>query len=130
VWTTRIADEAITMSPGGDAVTVDVHDLVLTDDQGSAGVVPASASFKLTWKGHGRQRQLASDQQAPFAGTFFRRATARGTFGASTGSFTFASKPVRSVFAELGSERNGTFLGGALRCTRCGAPPVTGWGGD
>jgi hypothetical protein len=126
------------VSPDGSVVTLDVRDLALTDDQGGDDVVPAVTSFNMSWKGIGRQRDVTGDPPAAFAGSFFRRSTARGTFAGTAGAFSFTSnpdRPARSIFAQLGTERNGVFLSGILSCARCGSrgdpaapePQGAGW---
>jgi hypothetical protein len=77
----------------------------------------------MTWRGGGGRRHLAADSPA-FAGLFFRRARARGTFSASEDGFSFTSsarKRARSTFAELGMEQNGLFLAAGTQCAGCGA---------
>ena len=115
----------MTTSASGNVVTVDARDVVVMDQRPlPAGTTSAVVSFQLTWKGGGGRRRLAASTPA-FSGQFFRRTRARGTFAASEEGFAFASdsgKPARSTFAELGIERNGTFLAAAMQCPRCAAP--------
>ena len=115
----------MTTSASGNVVTVDVRDVAVMDQRPlPAGTTSAMVSFELTWKGGGGRRRLTASTPA-FAGQFFRRARARGTFAASEEGFAFASdsrKPARSTFAELGIERNGAFLAAAMQCPRCAAP--------
>jgi len=125
VWTVRLADAAVTVSPRGNLLEVDAHDVAVVDQRATpAGETPAMVSLQMTWKGGGGRRRLAATAPA-FAGRFFRRARARGTFRGAEDGFAFASdplKPVRSTFAELGTERNGRFLAAAIQCARCGRP--------
>ena len=89
-----------------------------------AGETPATVSLRMTWKGGGGRRRLAAAAPA-FAGRFFRRARARGTFSGTEDGFAFATDPlkrVRSTFAELGTEHNGRFHAAAIQCPRCGGP--------
>lgn len=122
MWTVRLPDDSVTVDPSGKVVTVDARDVMLVDERSApAGVTPATVSFQITWKGRGRLRRRESDAPA-FAGDFFRRAVARGTFSASEEGFAFASdarKPVRSSFALLGTEMNGLFLAAARACPSC-----------
>ena len=105
---------------------MDVRDVAVVDKRPlPAGMTDATVSFQLTWKGGGGRRRLAAAAPAAFAGQFFRRARARGTFAGSEQGFAFvsdATKPARSTFAELGMERNGVFLTAAVQCPRCAAP--------
>ena len=125
MWTVRLADDAVTISPRGNVVTVDTHDVVVVDKRAAPpGEVPATVTFRITWKGRGGRRRLAAEAPA-FAGRFFRQARARGVFSGSEDGFAFASdasKRARSTFAELGTERNGLFLAAAIQCPRCGGP--------
>ena len=125
MWTVRLADDAVIVSPRGNVVTVDARDVALVDrGPVSAGETPAKVSLQMTWKGGGGRRRLAAGAPA-FAGRFFRHARARGTFSGTEDGFAFASdalKRARSTFAELGTERNGRFLAAAIQCPRCGGP--------
>ena len=110
-------------------LTLDVHDLAVVDDRALGGELPATVTLQVTWKGGGRLRDLTGSAPA-FAGRFFRRARARGTFGASEDGFAFTSpsqRPARSNFAELGTEMNGTFLAAALSCPHCSQEENAPW---
>jgi hypothetical protein len=126
VWTVRIPDDAVTVSSGGDVLMVAAHGVPVVDDRlAPAGDIAATVDLDITWKGRRGLRDLSA-ASPPFAGRFFRRAAARGTFGASEDGFGFASAaghPVRSRFAELGSETNGVFLPAAVECPRCAPQP-------
>ena len=120
VWTVPIPDEAIVVSQGGKRLDVNVQNAVVVDFQ-----APATVSFQMTWRGHGRAQArgrgtaVAPTDPAAFLGRFFRtRAT--GTFSGMAGGFTFESrsKP-RSIYAELGTEQTGALLAGAVRCVAC-----------
>jgi hypothetical protein len=123
VWTVRLPDAAVSLTPGGDVLTVDARDVAVVDERDtSVGEVPALVTLQITWTGRGRVRDLHGDLPT-FSGRFFRRARARGVFVASAADFAFATnpeKPVRSIFAELGTEQNGLFLAAATECPRCG----------
>jgi hypothetical protein len=123
VWTVRLPDDAVTLDAGGRVLTVDAQNVAVTDTT-RAGDVPATVSFRITWKGRGKQRRRSGTSPA-FTGSFFKRARARGTFAAGENGFAFAShakKLVRSRVAMLGTEENGIFLAAAARCARCAAP--------
>jgi len=105
-----------------------VRDLAVLDTT-RTGSTPATVSFQITWTASGKARRLGRPRAEPtspaaFAGRFFVRAKATGTFAGTVGDFTFQSDPtpvVRSRFAELGTERNGVFLRPSGRCRACGA---------
>ena len=125
MWTVRLPDDAVTVEPRGNVVTVDAHDVAVVDDRPApAGETPATVSVQMTWKGRGGGRHLRAGAPA-FAGLFFRHIRARGTFSGAEDGFGFASdavKRARSTFAELGTEQNGLFITLATRCPRCGVP--------
>jgi len=117
-----VADGALTATSAGDVVTLDASDVAVVDAN-AAGETPATVSLHMTWKGRGRRRPHAGTLPA-FAGDFFRRARARGTFAATESGFAVAAegqRPLRSLFAELGTERNGVFLPAAIACAGCRA---------
>jgi hypothetical protein len=123
VWTVPIPDESIVISHGGRRLDVDVHDVAVID--AAPTDVHATVSFQMTWRGKGRARQLgrgttvAPTDAAAFLGHFFR-SRVHGTFSGVSGAFTFQSKRrLEKLFAEVGTEQTGTFLG-AVRCDACG----------
>ncbi len=80
------------------------------------GQIFATVSFDVTWTSSGEVqhfRPLSSDPTDPtnFAAEF-RFATATGTFSGSESGFSFTSNVASSegIFAEMGTERNGSFL--------------------
>jgi hypothetical protein len=125
VWTVPIPDQAIVVTRGGKRLDVDVRDVAVVD--ATPAEMPATVSFRMTWRGHGRPRRLGRgsavgpSDAAAFLGRFFR-ARATGTFSGAAGTFAFQSsarRPARSVFAELGTEQTGRLLAGQVRCARC-----------
>ena len=95
--------------------------MVVIDELAGGSKVPATVSVDLTWRGGGGRRHVTASSPA-FDGRVFRTGRARGTFAASEDGFSFASlaaRPVRSMFAELGTERNGLFVGALASCARC-----------
>ena len=80
--------------------------------------VPATVSFQVTWAATGEATHYtpgSSDPADPsnFEGDFYLQTTATGSFSGSESGFTFQSDPGATsagVFAEMGKERNGTFL--------------------
>ncbi len=124
MWTVRLPDAAVSVDSTGAVVGVDARGVPVVDAR-PEGEVPATVDVRMTWKGNGRHRRVRTSVPA-FEGQLFRRVVARGTFAAAEDGFSFASsatKPVRATFAELGTERNGVFLGAATACTRC----AVGW---
>jgi hypothetical protein len=127
VWTVPIPDGAVVASPDGKQVTVDVRDVAVIDAT-TAGEVPATVSFQITWRGRGRARDrgrgtaVSPTDPAAFLGRFFR-ARARGPFSGSTpDGFSFQSGTkhrATSLFAEVGTEQTGALLPGAIRCAAC-----------
>ena len=120
VWTVRLSDDSVTLAPAGNVVTLDARDIAVVDERG-AGETAARVTLQMTWTGRGRRHNLTGSSPA-FAGEFFRRARARGTFAGSEDGFAFVPDPqrrVRSTFAELGTERNGVFLPPAVACSAC-----------
>ena len=124
----------VTVSPDERTLAVDAHDLTVIDEPSG---VPATVSFQITWTGHrghqrhGRGRTAPAASPGAFVGRFLRKTTATGSFSGTETGFTFSSDatPVaKSIFAELGVERNGTFLAGGARCRACAAQrrPVAG----
>lgn len=82
----------------------------------------------MTWTApKGKARKLGKPRAKPtspaaFAGRFFVKAAATGSFSGTVGDFSFQSDPepaVRARFAELGTERNGSFLRPQGRCSAC-----------
>ena len=80
--------------------------------------IPATVSFDMTWTGSGRRyhfKPQSSDPTDPtaFDGKF-RLGVATGTFsGSNADGFSFTSDPgatSEGLFAEIGIERNGSFL--------------------
>lgn len=68
----------------------------------------AHVSFDAQWS-RPQQRVKIRNRATGFAGTFVRN-TANLTWSASESGFSFASNPLDSEFAEIGSERNGSFF--------------------
>ncbi len=129
-WTVRLADEAVVVDRGGRRLTVDTQAPVI-DVMAGSKTLPATVSFQMTWKARGRRRRLGqpaapAGSAGAFTARLFTAARATGVFSGSAGTFTFQSQSARSVFAELGAERNGVLLSAAAtRCLAC-APAGTG----
>ena len=107
---------------------MDVRDIAVVDSTSTA-TFPATVSFQMTWTAKGKARRLGRPRASPtspaaFSGRFFVKATATGSFSGTVGDFSFQSDPdpaVRARFAELGTERNGSFLRPSGRCSACAA---------
>ena len=120
-------DAAVVTSPNGRRLGIDVRDVPVLDDT-PAGRTPATVSFQITWRGVGARRRLghphaAATGPAAFSARMFI-ARVSGVFSGAAGAFSFqsgAAPRARSVFAELGTERNGVFL--AAACPACGGGP-------
>jgi hypothetical protein len=80
--------------------------------------VPATVSFDLTWTASGPRHHYKPGSSDPTDPTFFdgkfRGAEVTGSFsGSNADGFTFTSDPgvtAEGSFAELGTERNGSFI--------------------
>lgn len=81
----------------------------------SPGGVPATVSFDMTWTASGKVehfRPQSTDPTDPasFAAEF-RNAIATGSFSGSESGFSFtATGSSEGIFAEMGTEQNGSFL--------------------
>lgn len=135
MWTVRLDDATVVMAPNGRSLTVDARDVGVSDDT-LAPPVPATVTFRITWRAHGARRRLGHalrvgpTDPAAFNGTFFTGARATGTFSGTAGTFTFqsdAARPARSAFAELGTEQNGSFLSAACAACADGPPAPAAW---
>jgi hypothetical protein len=135
-WTVAIpAADVQFVNPGAGKAELKVTDLVL-EDYGSVGnalkdgpSVPATASFDVVWTGDVTRHVNVTRQDSAnaFAGEFAEtRATV--SWSASEAGFTFTSAPAatsKSVFAQTGHERNGSFLPSAgAAATAAGARPT------
>jgi hypothetical protein len=127
-WTLRVPDSALSISPNGKKARVHVENIDVVDDLqifGGANV-PSKVSFDITWTAKGPRHHYkpgSSDPTDPsnFDGKF-RLAVATGTFsGSNADGFSFTTDGVASSaevsdvfgipgFAEMGIERNGSFL--------------------
>ena len=114
----ELPDDAFRVSHDGRRATLEAEDVCVLDSFQFGGPVnvPASVSFKIRWEATGpRQRRgkgsaVPATDPAAFLGRF---ATARSTasFSGSELGFSFRGRgDTDGTFAELGAERNGTFL--------------------
>ncbi len=115
-WIVQVPDSALTLQ--GTTAKVHVVGATTIDNLffGGPGMIPASASFDVTWTAFGdvhHFRPLSEDPTDPtnFAGQF-RFANATASFSVMEAGFAFQSSDASSagLFAEMGTERNGFFL--------------------
>jgi hypothetical protein len=115
-WIVQVADDALKIE--GLTAKLHVENASVIDDFQflSPGGVPATVSFDMTWTASGpvmhfQPQSSDSTDPANFAAEF-RLATATGTFSGSESGFSFTGTgSSEGVFAEMGTERNGFFLG-------------------
>jgi len=135
VWTVALPDEAVTITRRGRRLDVAVNDLPVIDSTGSPPAdVPATVSFAMTWRATGGMQRAGKGGAVaptdPFAYLGrLARASARGTFSGTSGTFTFRSstKPQKTIFGVLGTEQAGALLPGVTSCGTCAAvagPPA------
>jgi hypothetical protein len=136
VWTVPLPDEAVTITRRGRRLDVAVNDLRVIDSTGSPlADVPATVSFAMTWRATGGMERagkggtVAPTDPLAYLGRL-ARASARGTFSGTSGTFTFRSsaKPQKTIFGVLGTEQAGALLPGVASCGTCAAvagPPAT-----
>lgn len=76
--------------------------------------IPGTVSFRLVWSGVDQRLNIKNTDPVfgGFAGEFVRN-SAQMEWSAAVGDYTFVSDPIvtsSSSFAEIGHERNGSFL--------------------
>jgi hypothetical protein len=114
----ELPDDAFKVSHDGRRATLEAKDVCVLDSFQFGGpvTVPASVSFKIRWEAtgprerRGRGSQVPATDPAAFLGRFAdTRST--GTFSGSEVGFSFKGRSdTEGGFAQLGPERNGTFL--------------------
>ena len=131
-----LSDDAVTITRRGRRLDVAVDDLPVIDSTPSAPAgVPATVSFAMTWRATGGMQRagkggaVAPNDPLAYLGRL-ARASARGTFSGTSGTFTFRSneKPQKTIFGVLGTEQAGALLPGVASCGTCAAvagPPAT-----
>ena len=126
-----LPDDAVALSADGRQLTVTVQDLTLVDDvlRPVPVTFPATVSFQMEWRGkkaqkrRGRGLKVSALDAAAFLGRF-RKAKATATMSGAIDGFSFATDvatPATSMFAMVGTERNGVFLAAEGRCGICAA---------
>jgi hypothetical protein len=114
----ELPGDAFRVSHDGRRATLEAKDVCVLDSFQFGGpvTIPASVSFKIQWEATGPRERRGSGSDVPptdpaaFLGRF---ATARstGTFSGSEVGFSFNGRAnTEGGFAQLGPERNGTFL--------------------
>jgi len=118
-WIVQLPDSAFRVSPDGREAILKAQDVAVLDSFqfGGPANVPASVSFAVRWTAtgapqrRGRGATVPATDPAAFLGRF---ATARstGSFSGSQLGFGFRSTSATTDrgYAELGRERNGSFL--------------------
>jgi hypothetical protein len=121
-WTLQIPDDSVHVELGKGSATLqasdvpifDYHDIPNAIFGGGPPGVPGTVSFKVVWSGVQQRVNIrnADPVYGGFAGEFVRN-SAQMEWTATVGDLRFASDPLgssSSVFAEIGHERNGSFL--------------------
>jgi hypothetical protein len=121
-WTVEIPVTGIDVHLGKGSASLQASDVAILDYGnipnalfgGGPPPIPGTVSFKVVWKGV--DERLNIDNTDPvfggFAGEFVRN-HAQMEWSATVGDLTLVSDPIEtstSSFAELGRERNGSFL--------------------
>jgi hypothetical protein len=132
VWTVPIPDGAIVRSDDGRRLDVDVRDVPVID--ATPAEIPATVTFRMSWRGRGPSRHLGRGSSVPatdpaaFIGRLFS-ARVRGTFAGASGSFAFQSRRcLKTLFAEVGTEQSGALLSETVRCDACAGSGPAGPG--
>ena len=119
-WTIPVPQTALTVSKDLKRAHLHMEDVPVVDNFVFLGEdrVRSRVSFDIVWNGFEPRHHFKPGSEDPtdptfFAGTF-RGAVATGTFsGSNARGFRFSSDPgatSKGIFAELGMERNGSFL--------------------
>jgi hypothetical protein len=118
-WIVEVPDDAFRVSRDGRHATLEARNVCVVDSFQFGGPieVPATVSFTVRWDATGPRRRRGSGADVPpedpaaFLGEF---ATARsvGSFSGRELGFSFRSRGATTDrgFAEMGPERNGSFL--------------------
>ena len=119
-WTLPLPDHALRFGRNGGGAVLDVKDIEVIDSfQFLSGLgTPATVSIHVEWSAtgplvqRGEGRAVPSTDPAAFLGRF-RVAESTAAITGSEFGFSFRSNPdvdTTRTFAEIGSERNGSFL--------------------
>jgi hypothetical protein len=114
----ELPDDAFKLSHDGRRATLEAKDVCVLDSFQFGGpvTVPASVTFKVQWEATGPRERRGSGSDVPasdpaaFLGSF-ADARSTGSFSGSEVGFSFKGRAdTGRGFAQLGPERNGTFL--------------------
>jgi hypothetical protein len=127
LWIVQVPDDAVTKNPEDGTLTISLKNVAVVDQIaqpgsffiGSTGF-PATVSLNMTFQKHGRPRIIRPTSASPisphsWAGEM-SDATYSGTFSVAytDGKFSahgdFGSMASDQIFAEMGRERNGSFV--------------------
>ena len=121
-WTTEIPIAGVDVQLGNGSASLQATDVAILDYGfipnalfgGGPPPVPGTVSFKVVWNGVNERLNIKNTDPVygGFAGEFVRT-NAQMEWSATVGDFTLVSDPIvtsTSSFAELGHERNGSFL--------------------
>ncbi len=120
-WTMPVAEEALRISNDGRHAVLNVHDAVVIDSfafgSGAEGT-PGTVSVHVEWHAtgptveRGKGKAVGPKDPGAFRGRF-EVAVSTAEFTGSEFGFSFSSNPgvsTAKTFAEMGRERNGSFL--------------------
>jgi hypothetical protein len=121
-WTMEVPIDAVQTNLREGSASLEASDLPILDYGngpnalfgGGPPPVPGSVSFKVVWSGMNERVHIRNEDPVygGFAGEFVRN-SAQMEWSARAGHYTFQSESLEtssSSFAEIGHERNGSFL--------------------
>jgi hypothetical protein len=120
-WTIEVPIDAVQTNLREGSASLEASDLPILDYGnipnalfGGGPPVPGSVSFKVVWSGMNERVHIRNEDPVygGFEGDFVRN-SAQMEWSARVGHYTFQSEPLEtssSSFAEMGHERNGSFL--------------------
>jgi len=121
-WTTEIPVAGVDVHFGKGSASLQASDVAILDYGyipnalfgGGPPPIPGTVSFRVVWSGVDQRLNIKNTDPVygGFEGEFVRN-TAQMEWNATVGDFTFVSDPIgtsSSSFAEIGHERNGSFL--------------------
>ena len=121
-WTTEIPIAGVDVQLGKGSASLQASNVAILDYGsipnalfgGGPPAIPGTVSFKVVWSGVNEKLNIKNTDPVygGYAGEFVRN-SAQMEWSAAVGDYTFVSDPMvtsTSSFAELGHERNGSFL--------------------
>ncbi len=121
-WTTEIPIAGVDLQLGKGSALLQASDVAILDYGqipnalfgGGPAPIPGTVSFKVVWSGVNEKLKIKNTDPVygGFAGEFVRN-SAQMEWSDAVGDYTFVSDPMvtsSSSFAEIGHERNGSFL--------------------